>query len=120
MMRGWPASPKVLAVVFYVVNVVAIVASIVSGYRKGDVSMRFQEKQSITFLSANQLAMTAVFAAAVYLVRRHVSGSQSRSVLFWLLSSIGFLFLMLDEGFQFHEGMDSRVFEVFAVGEKNP
>ncbi len=120
MTSRWPASPKVLAGVFYVLNLVAIGASIASGYRKGDVAMRFQEKQSITFLSANQLAMTAVLAAAVYLVRRHVIGKRSASVFFWLLSSLGFLFLMLDEGFQFHEGMDSRVFEVIGAGDQNP
>ena len=110
-------SSRWFAVVVYVVNVAAIVSAIASGHRKGDLALRFQEKQSITFLSANQLAMTAVVALAIWLVHRHALG---RRGWFWLLSSIGFLFLMLDEGFQFHEGMDSRLFEMIGSGEKNP
>lgn len=118
-MSRWPLSPKVLAAVLYAVNVVAIVASIASGHRKGDVAIRFQEKQSMTFLSSNQLAMTACLALAVYLLRRHVVDRRSRA-LFWLFSAAGFLFLMLDESFQFHEGIDSRLFEAVGAGEKNP
>jgi hypothetical protein len=109
-----------LAVAIYAVNVVAIVAGIMSGHRKGDIAMRFQERQTITYFSSNQLAMTALLAATVYLVRRHVLGRDVRSTLFWLLSSVGFFFLMLDESFQFHEGMDSRVVDLVAPGAKNP
>jgi hypothetical protein len=113
----WPISPTWIAVVFYVVNVAAIVSGIASGHRKGDLAIRFQEKQSITFLSSNQLAMTACVAAAIYLMRRHVLGRRAG---FWLLSAFGFLFLMLDESFQFHEGIDSRLFELVGAGGKNP
>jgi hypothetical protein len=34
---------------------------------------------------------------------------------FWALSAGGFLYLMLDESFQFHEGMDSGVARLFGV-----
>ena len=120
-MSRWPVSPTWIAVVVYVVNVAAIVSAIASGHRKGDLAVRFQEKQSITFLSANQLAMTAIVAVAIWLVRRHVMGRKGGPTLFWLLSAAGFLFLMLDEGFQFHEGIDSRLFEIVgAGGGKNP
>jgi hypothetical protein len=116
----WPVSPKWIAAVVYVVNVAAIVSAVASGHRKGDLAIRFQEKQSITFLSANQLAMTAVVAAAIYLLRRHVLERRTGPTLFWLLSSAAFLFLMLDEGFQFHEGIDSRLFELAGAGDENP
>ena len=116
----WAVSPRLLAVVFYGVNLVAIVSGIASGYRKGDIALRFQEKQSITFFSSNQLAMTALLAAVIYLLRRHVLGRKAGSASFWLLSSLAFFFLMLDESFQFHEGIDSRLFEVFGGGTKNP
>jgi hypothetical protein len=120
LMRRWPVSPVLLAVVFYAVNLVAIVSSIASGQRKGDIALRFQEKQSITFFSSNQLAMTALLAAAIYLLHRHVLRRRAGSASFWLLSSIGFSYLMLDESFQFHEGMDSRVVELVAAGSENP
>lgn len=109
-----------LAVTLYTVNGIAIVAAIASGYRKGDIAMRFQERQTMTYFSSNQLAMTALLAAAIYLVRRHVLGRDVRSTAFWLLCSLGFFYLMLDESFQFHEGMDSRVIELVAPGAKNP
>jgi len=117
----WPVSPTWIAVVFYTVNVVAIVSGIASGYRKGDIAMRFQEKQSITFFSSNQLAMTALLGAAIYLLRRHGLGRSVRASIFWLVTGAAFFFLMLDESFQFHEGIDSRLFEaVGAGGKKNP
>jgi hypothetical protein len=114
------ASVRWLALGCYAVNVIAIVAGIASGYRKGDLAMRFQEKQSITFFSSNQLAMTALLGAMIYLLRRRALGRQAGSALFWLLSSLAFFFLMLDESFQFHEGIDSRLFELFGTGGKNP
>ena len=113
-------SPTWLAVAVYALNVTAIVSAVASGYHKGDLSLRFQEKQSITFFSSNQLAMTALLAASIYLLRRHGLGRPVISVLFWLLSSLAFFFLMLDESFQFHEGLDSRLFEAFGAEEKNP
>jgi hypothetical protein len=113
-------SPALLAVAFYAVNLTAIAAAIASGIRKGDLAHRFQEKQSITFFSSNQLAMTALLAAVIYLMRRHLLDRPFGSAAFWLLSSLGFFFLMLDESFQFHEGIDSRLFELVGAGAKNP
>jgi hypothetical protein len=113
-------SSTVLAALVYGVNIAAIAAGISSGYRKGDLALRFQEKQSITFFSSNQLAMTALLGLVIYLLRRHVLGRQPASVWFWLLSAAGFFYLMLDESFQFHEGMDSRVLELVDPDAKNP
>ena len=38
---------------------------------------------------------------------------------FWLISAAGFLYLTLDESFQFHEGMDTGVLRLFGYVE-NP
>ena len=119
-MTRWPVSPTWIAVAVYTVNVIAIVAGVASGHRKGDIAMRFQEKQSITFFSSNQLAMTALLGVAIYLLRRHGLGRSDRSSIFWLVTGTAFFFLMLDESFQFHEGIDSRLFEAVGAGGKNP
>jgi hypothetical protein len=104
----------------YAVNLAAIAAGISSGYRKGNLALRFEEKQSITFFSSNQLAMTALLGLVVYLLRRRTLGVEPRSVRFWLVSAAAFFWLMLDESFQFHEGMDSRILELVVPDAKNP
>jgi hypothetical protein len=118
--RPWPISPATLAALVYAVNLAAIVAGVASGHRRGDLALRFEEKQSITFLSSNQLALTALLGWVVYLLRRRALAPQPGSVGFWLLSAAGFFYLMLDESFQFHEGMDSRVLELVDPDAKNP
>jgi hypothetical protein len=118
--RPWAVSHTTLAVLVYGVNLAAIAAGISSGYRKGNLALRFEEKQSITFFSSNQLAMTALLAGVIYLLRRRALGWQPASVRFWLLSAAGFFYLMLDESFQFHEGLDSRVLEMVASDATNP
>ena len=117
--RPW-ISPTTLALLVYGVNLAAIAAGISSGYRKGNLALRFEEKQSITFFSSNQLAMTALLGMVIYLLRRRALGSQPASVWFWLVSAAAFFYLMLDESFQFHEGMDSRLLELVAPDAKNP
>jgi len=106
--------------VVYGVNLAAIGAGILSGYRKGNLALRFEEKQSITFFSSNQLAMTALLGVVIYLLRRRVIGGQPASVRFWLVSAAAFFYLMLDESFQFHEGMDSRLLELLVPDARNP
>jgi hypothetical protein len=118
--RSWWISPATLAVFVYPVNLVAIAAGISSGYREGNLALRFEEKQSITFFSSNQLAMTALLGVVVYLLRRRALGAEPRSARFWLLSAAAFFYLMLDESFQFHEGMDSFVLELVVPDAKNP
>ncbi len=42
-----------LALAFFLVNLVAISASAISGYRLGNVAYRFEEKQTMTYFSSN-------------------------------------------------------------------
>jgi len=111
-----------LALAFFLVNLVAISASAISGYRRGNVAYRFEEKQAITFFSSNQLGATSLLAWIIYLLRRRLirnDQAHNRTSLFWVISSLGFLYLMLDESFQFHEGMDTSLFRLFGRYE-NP
>jgi hypothetical protein len=115
-------SMKRLALVFFLVNLVAIGASISSGYRRGNVAYRFEEKQAITFFSSNQLAATSLLAWIIYLLKRKLitrDRAYNRTALFWAISAFGFFYLVLDENFQIHEGMDTSLFRLFGHYE-NP
>ncbi|MQA91811.1 MAG: hypothetical protein GEU90_16575 [Gemmatimonas sp.] len=105
------------AVAFFAVNIVAIVAAIISGYEMGALTHRFEERQAITFLSSNQLAATAIVAWIIFLLARSLRTTKPsrRQASFWAFSAFGFLYLMLDEAFQFHEGMDTTFFRLFGV-----
>jgi len=101
-----------IALVFFLINLIAIGSSIVSGYQRGKLAYRFEEKQAMTYFSSNQLAGTALMAWATYLAHRKLlkrDPRKDRSVFFWALSALGFFFLMLDESFQIHEGLDNYI-----------
>lgn len=113
---------KNLALVFFLVNLVAIGASTFSGYQLGNLASRFEERQAITFFSSNQLGATSVLAWIIYLLRKKLIANDrayNRRAQFWVISALGFFYLMLDESFQIHEGMDNNVFRLFGHYE-NP
>ncbi len=98
-----------IALIFFLVNLIAIGSSIISGFHHGRLAYRFEEKQAMTFFSSNQLFGTALLAWATYLVQRKLLKRdpwKDLSVFFWPLCAMGFFFLMLDESFQIHEGLD--------------
>lgn len=100
---------KKFALACFLVNLTAIIFGVASGYHRGRLAYRFEEKQAITYFSSNQLAVTAFVGWMTYLVRRKLlrnGPAQRRSNLFWAISALGFFYLMLDESFQIHEGMD--------------
>jgi hypothetical protein len=105
------------ATAFFVLNVAAIVAAIVSGYSMDAITHRFEERQAITFISSNQLGATAMVSWVVYLLGRALRRDPSdvRDASFWAISSVGFLYLTLDETFQFHEGMDTSFLRLFGI-----
>ncbi|MEX2572073.1 MAG: hypothetical protein WD737_12300 [Gemmatimonadota bacterium] len=106
------------AAVFFAVNIFAIIAAIISGYNMDSLTHRFEERQAITSISAIQLGATALVSWIVYLLRRTfaLNGGKGGGNIFWLISAAGFLYLMLDETFQFHEGMDTTVARLIGVG----
>jgi hypothetical protein len=109
-----------VAGIFYTLNLIAIVVAAADGFAKGEPALRFQERQAITYLSSNQLAATALLGWIVFLLRdrlRRGDAARDHAHWFWALSAVGFFYLMLDESFQFHEGMDSGVARLFGVRE---
>lgn len=113
-------SAKRLAVVFFIVNLIAIGSSVISGYSLGNVALRFEEKQAITFFSSNQLGATSLLAWLIYVLRTRLlrGGRAARGTpAFWLISALGFFYLMIDESFQIHEGMDTGLFRMFGHHE---
>jgi hypothetical protein len=107
-----------IALVFYVANLIAILASAADGVRKGYLLLRFEEREAITSISSIQLGCTALLGWLVFARRRSgaVAGTGSArrgSETFWLITAAGFLYLALDEALQFHEGMDSGVARAF-------
>src|SRR5690606_5716973 len=103
------------ALVFFTVNVLAIIAAVVSGYRMDALTHRFEERQAITFISSNQLGATAMVAWIIYMLGRALRQDRAsvRDSRFWAISAAGFLYLTLDESFQFHEGMDTSLVRLF-------
>ena len=109
-----------VAVIFYAVNLIAIVAAVMEGMSKGEPALRFQERQAITYLSSNQLAATALLGWIVFVLSDRLGRADAprdRAHWFWAVSAVGFFYLMLDETFQIHEGMDSGVARLFGVIE---
>ena len=113
---------KKLVVVFFITNLIAIDGCVISSHLRGNVAFRFEEKQAITFFSSNQLAATSLLAWLIYVLRtRLLRGGQATrgTPMFWVISAVGFFYLMSDENFQFHEGMDNSLFRMFGHNE-NP
>jgi hypothetical protein len=105
-----------IAIALVLANLIAIAASALDGHHRGNVAYRFEERQAITLLSATQLAATSLLAALVYVLRTRLLRARSGlrgTAAFWVISAAGFLYLMLDEGFQIHEGMDTGIFRLF-------
>ena len=109
-----------VALIFYTIDLIAIVVAVADGIAKGEPALRFQERQAITYLSSNQLGATALLGWIVFLLRdrlRRGDAARDHAHWFWAVSAAGFFYLMLDESFQFHEGMDNGVARFFGVKE---
>jgi hypothetical protein len=109
-----------VALIFYTINLIAIVVAAADGVAGGEPALRFQERQAITYLSSNQLAASALLAWIVFLLRdrlRRRDAARDYAHWLWAVSAAGFFYLMLDETFQFHEGMDGSVARLFGAME---
>jgi hypothetical protein len=85
---------------------IGFLAVLVLGIVKGDIQGVFEEDNPGTGLSELLLLATALISFAIFLRRRGDGPLWSSSSLIWLLISAGFIFLWLDEAFEFHEGVD--------------
>jgi len=99
-------------IIVLILNFILISLSITSGFNKGNIKYRFQERQAVTFISALLLGGTSLVSLIIFLIKKKIQPSD-KGVEFWLLSSIGFLYLCMDEYFMAHEGIDNIVANLF-------
>jgi len=78
------------------------------GIGKYDILYYFNEGEAVTFFSAVFLGITSYLAWLISYDKRLRDKTLSWFN-FWSLSSFGFFYLMLDEFFMFHEGMDRAI-----------
>lgn len=93
-------------------NFLLITFSIIDGIKRENLSLRFQERQAVTFFSSLLLGLSGLVSLVIYLLKRRLSFF-SRSAQFWLICSLGFFYLCLDEYFMMHEGLDNLVISLF-------
>ena len=93
-------------------NWILIAYSVTSGYNRGDLMLRFSERQVVTFLSALMLGLTSLITFVMYSLKKRLPEFKKRAK-FWLFCSVGFLYLCMDEYFMMHEGMDGIVGSLF-------
>ena len=105
------------------VNLISIIACIPLGISAGNISLFFQERQSITFLSALQLALISALSIFVYIIKQLLNKNNIRNLKMskiWLISSFVFAFATADEYFMIHEGVDGGIFTFFFGITENP
>lgn len=102
---------KVIPIIL-ILNFILIFFSIRDGLNKKDITLRFQERQTVTFFSALLLGFTGIISLIIYSLRKKLSPTD-KGFNFWLFSSLGFFYLCIDEYFMAHEGIDNFVFSLF-------
>ncbi len=102
----------------FLFDVLAILGAILVGLKSGQAERYFGEHRFITWVSSLQLLAVSWLAYRTYRVRRS-SGELPRgsAVVIWALISFGFLYLVADEYFLFHEAIDHRVHDLLGMKE---
>jgi hypothetical protein len=93
--------------VVLIFNALLITGSIIHGLHHRDITRYFREGETVTFFSTLFLGLTAW--TAFVCSRLHAHLERNSKVNFWNLSFVAFFYLMLDENFMFHEGMDRAI-----------
>jgi hypothetical protein len=107
----------VIAIVL-VLNLIVVFSCAKSGAKKGDMMLRFHEREAVTFLSALMLGLISLMSLILYLLKKRLPVFD-KGRRFWLLSSIGFFYLCMDEYFMAHEGMDEAIASLFGKDIKH-
>ena len=103
---------RVMILIVLILNILVIALSVKKGMEKGDITLCFQENQSVTFLSALLLGLTGLTGLIIYRLKKKMY-PENKMTKFWLFSSFGFFYLCLDEYFMAHEGIDDAVASLF-------
>ena len=78
----------------------------------------FKEGEFITVISCLQLLIAAILSWKIYRLARHSQQVKlSKSSLFWLIVSLGMLFLSLDDALGIHEKIDFWLHDLFRIQE---
>jgi uncharacterized protein YacL len=105
----------VLFISLILFDTIAIVIAIVMGIHKGNPLKHFGEAHFITWVSVLQLLTISLLSYSIFQTRRRTIGDFNwRSpFMVWLVISLGFFFLGMDDLFKIHESMDHRIHELF-------
>ena len=80
--------------------------------------LHFQEGEFITVISCVQLLIAAILSWKIYHLARHSQPVKlSKSSIFWLIVSLGLLFLTLDDAIGIHEEIDFWLHDLFRIEE---
>lgn len=80
--------------------------------------LHFQEGEFITVISCIQLLIAAILSWKIYQLARHSQQVKlSKSSLFWLVVSLGLLFLSLDDAVSIHEKIDFWLHDLLRIEE---
>lgn len=104
------------------VNFVGILLAIEMGLPFDDVAFFFQERETVTFFSALQLAIVSMLSLFVYLIKKLLNRENARSLKMariWLISFLVFAFATADEYLMAHEGIDGEIASFFFGVTKN-
>ena len=107
----------VIAIVL-ILNCIVVFSCAKSGARKGDMMLRFHEREAVTFLSALMLGLISLISFVLYLLKKRLPVFD-KGRRFWLLSAIGFFYFCMDEYFMAHEGMDEAFASLFGKDIKH-
>jgi hypothetical protein len=111
ILPGWDIMVSIMKRIFKIhifavaFNALLLGNCIRGGIGKYDLLYYFNEGEAVTFFSAVFLGITSYLAWLIGHSKR-LSDRGLAPLNFWILSSFGFFYLMLDEFFMFHEGMD--------------
>ncbi len=89
-----------------------VFAATVAGLKKEDQLYYFAERQYFTFFSALILAFTSLVSGMTSGLYRKIQSGYPKFN-FWIISSVGFFYLCIDEFFSVHEGMDRAILRSF-------
>ncbi|WP_439183592.1 hypothetical protein [Carboxylicivirga taeanensis] len=107
-------SPLSIFLFCHLISSLFILFVIFSGIYKLNVSTEFEEYGLGTDYSVLLLLIVALITSAIYFIQHNYASSSS---LLWLLISIGFVFLAMDEQFMIHEKMDHFIHHVLQIQE---
>ena len=82
--------------------------------------LHFREEGFLTYVSCLQLLIAAVISGKIFnFIRDDPNHRLSGNKIVWLVISLGFLFLALDDAFEIHEEIDFLLHEVFNIEQTN-